>query len=278
MNLKLSLIAIIIFHFFYVTGQEKYEIFGLISNENNKPVPYATIGLKNTTLGTISNSEGKFVMYIDTLTNIQLQISCIGFETVSLEIPLDSLRNRIKIKLLDSLYSLPEVVVLPRKYKRLISGYKKTNAKNHVKFKIDGRKNSNLGASIGKYISVKKGAILDKVHFYLKENDFSEVTFRVNLLDKNYNVLSLETILVKVSDQKTGWVSKTLEKKINLPTNFILAIEWIESSNDGSVLTMPMKIPKLGSKHFYKFGATQDWKKFGQITSSIYVSYIVDEK
>lgn len=277
MNLKLSIVVVIIFNFFYATGQKNHEFKGLISNENNEPVAFATIGIGKTTLGTISNSQGEFAMYLDTLTNIQLQISCIGFESLSIEIPRDSLAKKIKIILLDSLYSLPEAIVLPTKFKRLTAGYIKTNAKNHVKFKIDGIKNSNLGAGIGKYISVKEGAILDKVSFYLKENDFSEVKFRVKLLDEDFKTLLSENILVNVSEQKTGWISKTLENKISLPTDFILAIEWVESSGDGSVLTMPMKIPKFGSKHYYRFGANQDWKKFSQISSSIYIDYLVDE-
>ena len=36
------------------------QIFGVISDENNQPLPYATIIIKGTSIGVNSNSEGKY--------------------------------------------------------------------------------------------------------------------------------------------------------------------------------------------------------------------------
>lgn len=282
MQLKIFILTTLIFQVFMAIGQKRNEIKGTVLNSNQNPIPYATIRLLNSTAGTIANTEGRFTLYhdahsLDTLDTLSLQINSLGYEHLTINIPKDSMHNNVIAILSDSMFSLPEVIVSPIKYKEYIAGNNESEAKSHVKFKIDGRKSSNLGSCIGKQISVKKGAFLNEVSFFLKENDFSDVKFRVNILDENFRLLFPQDIIVEVRDQKTGWISQRLDN-INVPTKFILAIEWIESSGDGSVLNMPMKIPKFGSKHYYKFGANQEWKKFRHITSSIFVKYFVQLK
>ncbi|MGJ5641301.1 TonB-dependent receptor [Formosa sp. S-31] len=87
-------------------------IFGTISDENNQPVPYATVTLAGTTKGAQANADGYY--RIEQLDGGQytLQFSGIGYLKISQKITLTANQNlEVNISLQTDLKALNEVVI-----------------------------------------------------------------------------------------------------------------------------------------------------------------------
>ncbi len=91
------------------------KVSGIIVDESNEPVPFANVTFKSSTVGTVSDENGKFYLESDK-TYTQLQISFLGFETKT--IPLKVRNFNLKITLKEDSASLEEVVVYSGKVKK----------------------------------------------------------------------------------------------------------------------------------------------------------------
>lgn len=92
-------------------GQVPSAISGVVMNkENQEPLPYASVRLKNHPIGTVSNDDGEFDFYIPkSKRNDTLSISFIGFN--SYEIPLTAVGESLQIELSPSVNVLDEVLL-----------------------------------------------------------------------------------------------------------------------------------------------------------------------
>ena|SRR5690349_7835432 len=82
----------------------------LTDNETGAPVPYASVSLVGTAVGTSSNSDGSFTLKIpDALTfkKITIKITCVGYENYLI----DNATGRVDIRLKPSKTILKEIVV-----------------------------------------------------------------------------------------------------------------------------------------------------------------------
>ena len=61
------------------------QIYGVITDENNQPLPYATIIIKGTSIGVNSNSEGKYELALEKGKQI-INFQYVGYKTVEKEI------------------------------------------------------------------------------------------------------------------------------------------------------------------------------------------------
>ena len=89
-----------------VVSQTK--VSGVVVDNTNQPVPYANVVFKNSTIGTVTNEDGRF--YIESSnTYAALVVSFVGFETKV--VPLTkSVNYNFKIQLSDG-QQLSEVVI-----------------------------------------------------------------------------------------------------------------------------------------------------------------------
>jgi hypothetical protein len=78
MKLKLPLVYILFFSF-SLFSQTK--VSGIITDQNNEPIPYCSIQFKNSTEGVVGNDDGKFYIESDKLWS-ELEISSIGYKTL----------------------------------------------------------------------------------------------------------------------------------------------------------------------------------------------------
>jgi hypothetical protein len=88
------------------------EIKGIITDqETSEPLPFATIGLKNSGRGTISNNNGEFYLKIPSDLGIDtLSVSYIGYE--KLEIPVfKTIGDNIELKIKKEYISIPEIII-----------------------------------------------------------------------------------------------------------------------------------------------------------------------
>jgi hypothetical protein len=105
----------------------------VINSKTSEPVPYATVHLKNSQVGVISNAEGDFrILNNPGFQSDSVIVSCIGFHRLSLAFSALKMSGMNNLKLVPYIYSLNEVKVSGRK-KRLSSQIIIGRALNNIK-------------------------------------------------------------------------------------------------------------------------------------------------
>ena len=88
----------------------------VIDSKTSEPVPYATVRLKNSQVGVISNAEGDFrILNNPGFQSDSLIVSCIGFHKLSLAFSVLKTSGMNNLKLVPNIYVLNEVSVTARK-------------------------------------------------------------------------------------------------------------------------------------------------------------------
>lgn len=82
----------------------------VVSTDENLPVPFAHVYLKNSTIGTVSNSAGEFSLKLPGNQNNEIQISSLGFKSIVIRVSENS-NETLTIKLQPTTITLNEVVV-----------------------------------------------------------------------------------------------------------------------------------------------------------------------
>ena len=108
MNISARILLSIIFLFFFsnIFSQEK-KISGKISDENNEELPGATIIIKGTTKGTVSDINGNYELIVQ--NNDTITISFSGYKRQNIAVANKSIIN---ISLNQDVETLSEVVVV----------------------------------------------------------------------------------------------------------------------------------------------------------------------
>ena len=88
-------------------------IRGIVLDKDNNGIAAASIYLKNSTYGVVSDARGQFIMELDNGEYI-IVARCLGYETQELEVRITK-NTRIEIKLEESITSLRQIDVTPGK-------------------------------------------------------------------------------------------------------------------------------------------------------------------
>lgn len=94
-------------------GQSVGQIFGTVSDEKGKPIPFANIIVKGTSLGSSANEQGKYKLIVSLKDSIIIEVSSIGYTTESFPVSIiagESMLLNITLKVSHS--DLEEVSVL----------------------------------------------------------------------------------------------------------------------------------------------------------------------
>ncbi|MCO4821147.1 MAG: carboxypeptidase-like regulatory domain-containing protein [Flavobacteriaceae bacterium] len=106
--MKYKLLGLFLFCINFALAQTK--VSGHVYDENNEPVAFANVIFKNSSIGTITNENGRFYLESDETWDTVV-VSFIGFET--LEIPLDNKVNyELKFTLKEEAGQLDEVLIV----------------------------------------------------------------------------------------------------------------------------------------------------------------------
>ncbi|AFL81772.1 hypothetical protein Aeqsu_2312 [Aequorivita sublithincola DSM 14238] len=277
------LISILLLQFsiFSSLGQE-FEISGIITDSINNPIEYASIGVLNKSLGTVSNSNGEFKLILNCERKSDtLKFSSLGFKSEEFIISKLDTENTLNIKLKTFAEPLNEVFLTSKKMKTYTDGKSRTNTKQQTIFANPDLPNINLGTEIGRKFKLGDDdpSQLTKFKFFIKDNNFDSVKFRINIYTLNNdnrpeNKLNIPNIFTSASKSYTGWIEVDLTPfNIIVKEDIIVAVEWIEHSANGNKLNLPIIIPSFGSTHYYKFGSQNSWEKYGGISSSMELTY-----
>jgi CarboxypepD_reg-like domain len=161
----------------------------VIDSKTSEPVPYATVHLKNSQVGVISNAEGDFrILNNPGFQSDSLIVSCIGFHRLSMAFSVLKTTGMNNLKLVPNIYVLKEVSVTARKKRlspdiiiaRALRNIKKNNPAipfSYVSYYRDYQKDSS------NYLNLNESIIqtLDKGFAYASDsNRYRLIEFRKN--------------------------------------------------------------------------------------------------
>ena len=170
----------------FLFSQNEHIIVGQVTDESGIPLPYVNIGVVGTTTGTVSGLNGHFQLFFpDAIENNgTLRFSMIGHENRSFPLTdfLKKNKGEVIIKLPSVTTNLNEVIVRPRFTKRKTLGMKRSRVSRVTNFAISKKPNQNLGAEIGRKFRLPgKKTTLDTFRFFVAQNNFDTVRFRLNI-------------------------------------------------------------------------------------------------
>jgi len=239
----------------------------VVDNEDNKPVPYTTIGLINRARGTVSNVDGKFSIDLGVKIgdNDTLRFSSVGYQTrdflvrdlnKSLSTP------QLVIALKKSITELKPVIVSSTHAHIKILGYETTSKLLGLGFGTNS-----IGSQGGVRLQVNhKNTNIENLSFFIIQNSFESLTFRINIYEMNGgkpgdNILN-SNIIVKILNKQTGKITVDLASyKVYVDKDALITLEWIEAK-PATIGTLDIAAVLFGSTYFRE-ASQYVWRKKG---------------
>ena len=259
-----------------LSAQEAFLIKGkVIMEADASTLAYVNIGIVGTSVGTISDVNGAFELYLtENIDEEQIvRFSYLGYETKDYTIASLRLLNGAAIKLKKTGITLKTVEVRPDLLTAKVIGHQKTKTGRMTNFSISKKPNQNLGAAIGRRFNITKTSQLDEFKFYVGANNFDTIRFRINIYDiKNgrpNQLLNQTDIITTLIDHQKGWANVDLATHpLFVKADVIVVVEWIEHSKNGRFLQLPITMPAFAT-HFYKYGSQDKWKRFRGMSTAM---------
>lgn len=238
--MRIKLLFLLLFSFCrYCTYAQSVLIEGNVTSaKGHQPISFATIGIKNKSIGTVANENGTFHLLIpDSLASLgeRLIISSVGYKQAIISIT-QFKQGRQTISLIPSVFRLKEVTVKPEKYKTKVFG--RTGSSTIMTANMFTERSlvsDNLGKEQAVILPIDKHCFIKDFNMLVTFNRFESVKFRLNF----YNVkdglpdqlIVNQDILFDVT-QKSGWVKIDLSKYniyLNGYSKIAVAIQWVKS-------------------------------------------------
>lgn len=176
-----------------------------------QPLGYVNIGIKGTTIGTVSDESGYFTLsLLNQPTDAQVRFSIIGYKPKVM--PVKELTGDFhKISLNPERLELEDITVSKSRLRKKEKGNKTTSKRI-----ITGWNKYILGGERGIRIKVgRKPIYVQSLHFHIANNGFEEVLVRVHFRsfreDRPFEHVFNKDILVPVKIE-SGWVDVNLEE------------------------------------------------------------------
>jgi hypothetical protein len=201
----------------------------VLNSSTGDPLVYASIGVKETARGTITNEQGDFSLDIKDLpANSDIRFSMIGFkpQTISLG---ELRKDENIIRLEDQTYNLSEIIVKPsgRLRKVGIIGFSKLG--------YCGWTGTDYGPGheIGTKIELGDTPVkLKSFNLRVKDQSFDSVIFRLRIrkiVDSLPGPELLKNDILFHISEKSGWVNIDLSKfDLVFNGDIAITIEWIK--------------------------------------------------
>lgn len=256
-----------------VNGQKDYK-GRVIDDSTKQPIPYVNIGIKEAGVGTVSDEEGLFHMYIkpeDLKPNATILFSALGYETLYLPIS--------KLKLLYNDY--PDVALKP-----------KTEELNEVVLFNDGQEfipdnigyenygenvygywkdDISLGGELATRILAKDGLRkLHKLHLEIKQAPTDSVLLRINIYDDDGGIYRLPGTNLNKSGTSIFCKVYNYSEKVSIDLNpyeilveddFIVALELVKYYGN-SEPEFALNATYQGFGSYRKYTSQDKWVKF----------------
>ncbi len=288
--LRVAFFVFLFCHLLFAQQDYKGQV---MDTETGLPIPYVNIGILEQGIGTVSDEEGKFHLYITPGTqdpNAEVLFSALGYKTLTIpitEIPL-VYNEYPKFKMDPTVVALDEVVV-SNKGERFITDF--------VGFKNFGERtfgywkdNVALGGELATCILAPSGIRrLDRFNFEVLKNESDSLLLRVNVYEDdgpgskpktNLNKSGKNVFVTIKKTDKIVWVDL---KPFNIYVNgdFIISLELLGVYGDQRlelVLAAASEFNRSGS--YRKYASQDKWERVADQSMAYYVetSLMVTEK
>ncbi|NJK98116.1 MAG: hypothetical protein HC905_27260 [Bacteroidales bacterium] len=273
----------IIFPFLFIQFcgySQSITIKGIVTDTVRQPIEFVSIGIIDKPIGTVSNKVGFFNLIVNKkllVNNDSLRFSMIGYfpKTISLSDIFEHKKenDQFSVTLNEKIEHLNEVVISQNRQKTEVLGsHSKSLLNMFVNFSISEIPNQNLGSEIGRKFAIRnKNTQLKTFRFFLDQNNFDTVKFRLNIYSmKSFkpdeNIMN-SNVFIDIFNKKTGWFDVDLTPySLVVSDDIVVSVEWISKSQKGDLLSLPIIMPTT-HVHFYKFGSQNKWKRYNSMTT-----------
>lgn len=238
------------------------EIAGsVVDAETGESIAYASVGVVEQTLGTLTDTIGHFSLSVSSLhDNDTLRISCIGYHSLAMSVA--EARRCSLFSLKSSEYLLPEVVVMPIKTKTRIVG----RMSNKGAMLIGAEGADAAGKEMGLQLKTKKRAWVKRVSFAIVECDsmLARMPFRLNLYKKQGNEYTNNLVSpIKFLYTKEALVDGRFTFELPSPLalekgEYVIAIEFLENFPNHK---FQMRTGIMTGHTYYRYAPQTSWKK-----------------
>ncbi len=248
--------------------------------ETNTPLAYVNIGIKDKTVGTVSNNNGVFELLLNEQVTSKdtVYFSYIGFNTERyLVSELHQLKKAILLQPKNT--ELDEVVISSQKIKlksKKIGRTSKGLGLMHSNFYTSYEKDvdDRLSKEMGMALKIRRNCHIKDLNFNVTNNQFKFLKFRVNIYKIENglptDLIIQDNIVFEIKDNFLGWVKVDLEPyDIQLKKEIkeiAVTIQWLESVKQNKK-SKYFSISTAGSPlhtAFFRDKAMDTWTKSGQ--------------
>lgn len=185
-----------------VNAYSQTTIKGIVKNSDNEPIPYCSIGMKNTTIGTISDENGNYKFTIPDSLNHEIVFSAIGYTEKKRS--KDELAKKGNIILDYHSNVLETVVINAKKMKEKLIGQK---SKPMLTFSRMFKQNM-PSIEQGNIFDIEQKTRLKSYNFYIiPSSRYQQITLKLNIYSVENNipdkVLLNQNIIYETTT--TGW-------------------------------------------------------------------------
>lgn len=234
----------------------------IISTNTGKPIQYASVGIVNRNLGTVTDSAGNFSLTIPReFVNDSLKISAITYRLKVFAVKdLKNLPDTIGLE--EDVIILSEIVVKPQKLEHKTAGRKSSGG--FIYINVEGYKAAGQGLAVP--LKVSKRAWIKSLGFTILEdkNTLSRMKFRVNVYEKDGDRYSLLASAGQLyfdynrSDLKEGHFHYDFPEEIMLEKGeYYLELEFLENFTDEVFV---MKSRPMTGKTRYRYASQSGWE------------------
>lgn len=249
----------------------------VVSATTGEPVVYASVGVLNKTLGTVTDSTGTFRLTVPReMLDDTLRISCVGYETRDFRLR-DLMSYGDTIRLAEVTVALNEVVVKPHNIKHKTAGRKAKGGFVYIEIESDRA----AGQGVAIPLEVKNVAWLKELGFCVIDNDATvdHMKFRVNVYRKTDGEYLIENMLPVYFDfykdnLKDEWFTYVFPEEMMLEKGeYYIELEFLENFRGKQFI---MKSKPLTGRTRYRYASQSQWETlpFG---APIYIDYDATE-
>lgn len=247
----------------------------VIDSKTQASLPFATVGIKNKGVGTVTDENGQFNFEIPTDSvgkNDNLIISSVGYKQTEIAI-LDFNKGFQTVTLTPAVVALNEVTVKPSKFKTKVFGRTGRSAimstrmiteRNHV--------SDDLGKEIGTVLDIDSDCQLKDFNLFVIFNHFKFVKFRLNIYsvknDLPDTLLINDNITFDVQQGRQTWINVDLTKYniyLKGTDKIAVTIQWLksETGDDPKKSFNVAAVPSSSKSILFRDKSQSQWLKVG---------------
>lgn len=261
-----SLVAI----FVCILSQAQLISGTVLSKDDNQPIPYAKIGIKDGNFGIQADENGKFLIQLDQVAkDRELMVDVAGYKQFRTSVTDFVKQNPHNIYLYEKVTNIQEVVLTPNNYKEKNLGVKSKS--KSVMFTPNMEKGNSVVEETAVEFSSNKKLKINKINMnFSRFESTTPIKVRYTIYDekggKPNNLVLEKDIIATIGKENLDDFTYSIDvskEKIWLEGNFFVGIQFIGQSSGKVALSGAL----LRSGYYRSFYGK--WEKIGMAAPAI---------